>query len=348
MSVQLIQIPSALGSYPTPGGCEFSEKAVAPDWATNNSPLLTVLGDMHLENCRDFPRIVPTAKYLFLAGDIGHISNPVWRSFIEYINGLEPGWHRIFYVLGNHEYYSNSKTMPVLKKAYQEYLDRYSRIKLLDRNVVYLPEDGCVVLGATMWSQAEFSLVQQINDFRRINLKSDPLNPESRTITITPMAMNELHVADKEWLFEALSECAIRDDTVDTVVRTQSPATNKVGHAPPVLDVTPILNRALLGSLERSSILPTGMDLEFSVNGISTIIILTHFPLVRDGTSHPSYSGQKQAIKNYYANDYHQELVLSKKEKQIISISGHTHFKYDFELDGIRYINAGACGYHLP
>jgi len=257
-----------------------------------SAQLIQVVGDMHLENCRDFPRIVPTAKYLFLAGDIGHISNPVWRSFIEYINGLEPGWHRIFYVLGNHEYYSNSKTMPVLKKAYQEYLDRYLRIKLLDRNVVYLPEDGCVVLGATMWSQAEFSLVQQINDFRRINLKSDPLNPESRTITITPMAMNELHIADKEWLFGAFSECAIRDD-------------------------------------------------------IATIIILTHFPLVRDGTSHPSYSGEKQAIKNYYANDYHQELVLRKKEKQIISISGHTHYEYDFELDGIRYINAGACGYHL-
>jgi len=247
---------------------------------------------MHLENCRDFPRIVPTAKYLILAGDIGHVSNLVWRAFIEYIHGLAPGWDRIFYVLGNHEYYSNSKTMPVLLQGYKDYLAEFPRIKLLDRDLVYLPEDGCVVLGATMWAQAEFSLVQQINDFRRINLKSDPLNPESRTINITPMAMNELHIADKEWLFGTLSACAIRDD-------------------------------------------------------IATIIILTHFPLVRDGTSHPSYSGQKQAIKNYYANDYHHELVLKKTDKKIISISGHTHYEYDFELDEIRYLNSGACGYHI-
>ena len=40
-----INIPSTLNSKPTPGGREFSEKAVAPDWDTNNSPVLTVLND---------------------------------------------------------------------------------------------------------------------------------------------------------------------------------------------------------------------------------------------------------------------------------------------------------------
>ena len=40
-----INIPSTLNSKPTPGGCEFSEKVVAPDWDTNNSPVLTVLND---------------------------------------------------------------------------------------------------------------------------------------------------------------------------------------------------------------------------------------------------------------------------------------------------------------
>jgi hypothetical protein len=189
-----------------------------------------------------------------LAGDIGHLSSPVWGAFIEYINGLKPGWDRIFYVLGIHEYYSNSKTMSVLMKAYKEYLDQYPRITLLDKDVVYLPDEDCMVLGATMWPQAEFSLVQQINDFRRINIKSDPVNPESRTINITPMAMNELHLADRDWLFGQLAK-----------------------------------------------FLTTNPD-------ITTVIILSHFPLTREGTSDPSYSGQKQAIKNYYANDYRPEL----------------------------------------
>lgn len=34
-------------------------------------------------------------------------------------------------------------------------------------------------------------------------------------------------------------------------------------------------------------------------------------------------------------------------KKQIISISGHTHFTYDFTRDDVRYINSGACGFHL-
>lgn len=28
---------------------------------------IQILGDMHLENCRDFPQITPTAKYLILS-----------------------------------------------------------------------------------------------------------------------------------------------------------------------------------------------------------------------------------------------------------------------------------------
>lgn len=301
---------------------------------TNEIQLFQYISDAHLENCRDYPRLVPTAKYLFLVGDIGHVSSPVWREFMEYLHGQtvdgtktnnvtgdgdvgdkekQMVWYRIFYVLGNHEYYSNSKTMPTLKKAYEEYLAPFPRITLLDRgDTIILPDatnpDGggkIAVLGATMWPQAEFSLVSQINDFRRINLKSDPANPESRTITISPHAMNELHLADREWLFGKLAETL-----------TNNPDTEQ-------------------------------------------IIILSHFPLIRDGTSDPSYSGQKQAIKNYYANEYHQELMAIASEwfeanghvknakKQIISISGHTHYGYDFARDRIRYLNSGAWGFHL-
>ena len=41
-NADVFAIPFTLNSKPTPGGREFSEKAVAPDWATNNSPVLTV------------------------------------------------------------------------------------------------------------------------------------------------------------------------------------------------------------------------------------------------------------------------------------------------------------------
>jgi len=285
--------------------------------------LFQYISDAHLENCRDYPRITPTARYLFLAGDIGHISSPVWREFIQYLHGqikTDPGssgmgWHRIFYVLGNHEYYSNRKTMPVLFQAYKDYLAEFPGVVLLDRDeVIIIPEEKglagygkIAVLGATMWPQAEFSLVQQINDFRQIYLKSQPENPASRTINISPPAVNELHLADQVWLFGKLA---------DTLANHPD------------------------------------------AKQIQTIIIISHFPLTRDGTSAPEYSGQKLALKNYYANEYHNDLLalahdwLSAMEehpgkKQIISISGHTHFAYDFTRDGIRYLNSGAWGFHL-
>ena len=295
---------------------------------TQHTELFQYISDAHLENCRDYPRLTPTARYLFLVGDIGHVSSPVWQEFIRYLHGQTQqlqqlgssnspdvvGWHRIFYVLGNHEYYSNSKTMPVLKKAYQDFLAEFPGITLLDWNEVVLihspesfdnPNSKIAVLGATMWPVAEFSLVTQINDFRRINLKSHPANPTSRTVSLSPPAMNELHLADREWLFGKLTETL-----------TNNP-------------------------------------------DIETIIILSHFPLTREGTSSPEYSGQKQAIKNYYANEYHTDLMeitsswraetnpANSSKKQIISISGHTHFSYDFMRDDIRYINSGAWGFHL-
>jgi len=38
---------------------------------------------------------------------------------------------------------------------------------------------------------------------------------------------------------------------------------------------------------------------------------------------------------------------VNTNKKQIISISGHTHFAYDFMRDDVRYINS-AWGFHLP
>lgn len=82
-------------------------------------------------------------------------------------------------------------------------------------------------------------------------------------------------------------------------------------------------------------------------------IILTHFPLTQQGTSADKYSDQKPALRNYYANNMHGELTgklgssqSSQSDNNVnwTVISGHTHFNYNFELDGIRYV-ANQLGY---
>ena len=58
------------------------------------------------------------------------------------------------------------------------------------------------------------------------------------------------------------------EHTVDTGVSAQSLGTDNVGQAPPVIDVTPILRRDLLGSSGQSSIHPPLVGSELSVNDI--------------------------------------------------------------------------------
>uniref|UniRef100_A0A6C0BDJ2 Calcineurin-like phosphoesterase domain-containing protein n=1 Tax=viral metagenome TaxID=1070528 RepID=A0A6C0BDJ2_9ZZZZ len=67
------------------------------------------------------------------------------------------------------------------------------------------------------------------------------------------------------------------------------------------------------------------------------IIIVTHFPPIRDLTSNPIYNGE--ICNNYFAwNDLLKDQeILTDKIK--IWCSGHTHWSYDFIRDNIRYIS---------
>jgi pyridoxal/pyridoxine/pyridoxamine kinase len=69
------------------------------------------------------------------------------------------------------------------------------------------------------------------------------------------------------------------------------------------------------------------------------IVVVTHFPLTREGTSNPIYDNQSRAVKKYFANDLHDKM---KGRSDLTVVSGHTHHKYDFIMDDVRYIGAYA------
>jgi predicted phosphodiesterase len=73
-------------------------------------------------------------------------------------------------------------------------------------------------------------------------------------------------------------------------------------------------------------------------NTLTKIVLITHFPPIREGTSHPKYDGQSTDLKHYFANDIHKLLQEYLPEGSIV-ISGHTHYCYDFVKDGIRYVS---------
>jgi len=66
------------------------------------------------------------------------------------------------------------------------------------------------------------------------------------------------------------------------------------------------------------------------------IIIITHYPLLINGTSHPKYLDDSLEKKENFAVDFD----FGKVTHQITCIAGHTHYSYDFLTEnGIRFIS---------
>lgn len=64
-------------------------------------------------------------------------------------------------------------------------------------------------------------------------------------------------------------------------------------------------------------------------------IVITHFPPIREGTSHPKYL--KSGYSDYFTNDL-KEMKISTKNVPLW-ISGHTHFSYDITLKDTRFVS---------
>jgi len=70
-------------------------------------------------------------------------------------------------------------------------------------------------------------------------------------------------------------------------------------------------------------------------------VIITHYPLTREGTSSPIYKDDDFERKKNFAN----EMSLP-RELDFVNICGHTHYSFDFKKDNIRFIS-NQYGYDL-
>lgn len=133
-----------------------------------------VLSDLHLEFYKeDIPLIKPSAKYLFLAGDIGNLSTTFstknLKNFFDYVS---KNWEKTFYITGNHEYYHSYKTKTELDLEYQTIIQSYHNIHFLnsEKNIFVLEdekvEEKVEIIGCTLWSKPE--LTSGFNDFTSI------------------------------------------------------------------------------------------------------------------------------------------------------------------------------------
>ena len=74
-------------------------------------------------------------------------------------------------------------------------------------------------------------------------------------------------------------------------------------------------------------------------------ILLTHFPPLQDGASHPKYINQPDYIKKYFCWPNNTISSFNKYNNILCWISGHTHYSYDFNINNIRLLS-NQMGYH--
>jgi len=229
-----------------------------------------LFSDLHLELCKYIPYIKPLTDYLFLAGDIGNISKPNLKLFIDYCS---KNWKKTFYVLGNHEFYHNNKTYDKLIKAYDELISSYDNVYILNDSFYDLEIDNTTqyrIYGSVLWSN--INSIETINDFKMIKMK----NEKNWTVPVDLKYFNQLHSNSLKKLLDEVKKSNLE-------------------------------NRKL--------------------------IVITHFPPVRNNTSHPKYDTQPDYIRNYFSND------LELYNNIECWMSGHTHYSYDFIIKETRFIS---------
>lgn len=236
---------------------------------------IQVISDIHLEYQCSFLKLEPLCPYLFVVGDVGHITCSHWNAFWQYCS---QHWKRVFVVLGNHEYYGTHsqkiQTMTELESAYETYFQTLKNVILLQYGQMAQldKEHHLYIIGTTGWSKPKEKAKHLINDFRNIYVDT-----QSR---LTPFTMATLHEKEFGWLLQHVK---------------------------------------------------SNPDKEF--------IVMTHFPPITGGVSHPRYEQDEtnDPAFSYFRNNYH--LEISEYPNIRAWLFGHTHYSSVQQRHGILYIS---------
>lgn len=264
-----------------------------------NKITIQVISDIHMEFYNSYPKIKPLAKYLFLAGDIGTLSNQYDLKVKKFLSYCSTNWVKTFYVLGNHEFYQTKEfahqkiSFEELELKYKQICTELPNVYLLDNSFQEI-EPGINVYGTTLWTSYKISTKK----FMRLG---ETGNYGSTT--------------------------RIEDELNDFTMIAIKPENNSKYNT--------LLNEEYINLKSKIQL----EELEKYLNNTSNTksIILTHFPPIRNGSSNPKYSNQPEYLVNYFSwNDIYSKLNVS---NVVGWISGHTHWSYDITLMNIKFIS---------
>ncbi len=177
-----------------------------------------LVSDLHLEfvnGLRFSDYVVPSAPNLVVCGDLG---NPFKTNMKDFFRHASENFDKVFYVPGNHEYYSlewvgkNQKMDAGPPKDHAEFDDEmeslvseFPNIHLLN-NQTYDFDPTTRLIGSTMWSPIEPSseclVTSRIACYRYIWEKRD-----GKITTIVPSTVNAWFKTNRGFLLEQLKKC---------------------------------------------------------------------------------------------------------------------------------------------
>lgn len=164
--------------------------------------------------------LVPAADHLIVAGDLTDASTFMANADPPYADLLRAffvhyaaHFTRIFYVLGNHEYYRTTIGLAATLCRYRERIRAINAeigreaVTLLENDAATVEAGGATlrVLGATMWSAVSARGAHSMNDYAAIR---ETLAGGVRSIPITYRDTLALHEASRAWLHRSLNEAA--------------------------------------------------------------------------------------------------------------------------------------------
>jgi hypothetical protein len=163
---------------------------------------LQIASDLHLEfykgNAQKYKKLLKPVEgvdVLVLAGDIGYPEDEITKEFLKWCC---ENWKKVFWIFGNHEYYS--KGCMTMKEKEEKALQLEKEILGLnvsvpsERKELVFP--GVRIVGATLWSELVYKdVVHSISDFRYIWNEEKNLSFDD---------YNLFHKRDKQYLEETI------------------------------------------------------------------------------------------------------------------------------------------------
>jgi hypothetical protein len=169
----------------------------------------------HMEKCA-FPQIlIPSARILVLAGDIG---NPQHRLYSAFLDWCHDKWDHVFVVAGNHELYNfkPKSRWPAMDrvftheqqmKACADICSSWKNIHFLNNSSYYLIDYNVEVLGTTLWSHIPrdkyVDALHGMNDYNYIAKGHPIIDIQS----ISPDDVNLWHKSAVQWLDAQIFRC---------------------------------------------------------------------------------------------------------------------------------------------